>query len=421
MIFKDFCRQNHEHRGVTIMDMMSDYGQIRDMLKGERMPLAFVDLEAFDANVAYVAGTQAVTGKTIRVASKSVRCIALIRRIFEKGKGSFKGILAFTMEEAAFLIQNGFDDIVVAYPAVGDHDLKLFAETVAAGADVCMMIDGMTHAGAVSRTGKEYGLTLPVCLDVDMSFSPVGKVHLGVRRSPVRTASEIIELFQKIRSLEGIVVKGLMGYEAQIASVNDNFPKARVRNHLLRFFKKWSSAELTRRRGRIVAALKTAGASLSFVNGGGSGSLVSTGKDASVTEVSAGSAFFCPGLFRYFHEVSFKPAAFFALQVSRIPGPGMITCQGGGYVGSGEANKNRLPWPVLPKGLSYLPMEGAGEVQTPLILPRDAPEINIGDPVVFQHAKAGELCERFNELALIQNGKITGTALTYRGQGQAFL
>jgi D-serine deaminase-like pyridoxal phosphate-dependent protein len=75
----------------------------------------------------------------------------------------------------------------------------------------------------------------------------------------------------------------------------------------------------------------------------------------------------------------------------------------------------------MPPGLAYIGIEGAGEVQTPLRLPADAPPLAIGDPVFFQHAKAGELCERFNHLLLIQNGRIVDRVPTYRGQGYAFL
>ncbi|RLB89696.1 MAG: amino acid deaminase/aldolase, partial [Deltaproteobacteria bacterium] len=140
-----------------------------------------------------------------------------------------------------------------------------------------------------------------------------------------------------------------------------------------------------------------------------------------VTEVTAGSAFFAPGLFRYFSEVKFKPSAFFGLQITRIPGKGIITCQGGGYVASGEAGVSRLPLPVMPPGLKCLAMEGAGEVQTPLVLPGHAPEMNLCDPVFFQHAKAGELCERFNKLYLVEKGKVIKSVPTYRGDGNAFL
>jgi D-serine deaminase-like pyridoxal phosphate-dependent protein len=398
------------------------YGIYKDLFKGHRFPLAFVDLDKFDRNIAYVAGTQADTGKTIRVASKSIRCLALLQRVFKKGGGVFQGVLAFTMEEAGFLIDNGLDDIIVAYPSIQPSDVDIFVEKTRCGANLCLVVDCLDHLRALSAAGEKANLTLNLCLDIDMSYRPLGRItHLGVRRSPVHCVTQALELARAARDLGGVRIKAVMGYEAQIASMNDNYPAKGFKNKLIRLFKQQSVKELTHRRGMIVDKLKAEGLCLTVVNGGGSGSLVTTGRDDSVTEVTAGSAFFAPGLFRYFHEVYFEPAAFFGLQVTRIPAKGVVTCQGGGYVGSGEVNTNRLPWPVLPRGMQYLPMEGAGEVQTPLKLPGDCPKLSLGDPVFFQHAKAGELCERFNQLHLLKNNKLIGTTPTYRGQGHAFL
>jgi hypothetical protein len=160
---------------------------------------------------------------------------------------------------------------------------------------------------------------------------------------------------------------------------------------------------------------------LRVVNGGGSGSLASTLRDESVTEATIGSGLYASALFHHFKDVKYQPAAFFALQVVRIPKAGMVTCAGGGYIASGAIEKSRQPVPVMPLGLRYVGLEGAGEVQTPLILPADSPLIHLGDPIFFQHAKAGELCERFNELILIQNGMIVDRVKTYRGEGMSFL
>ncbi len=404
------------------MDWGRCYGQYREIFKGERFPLAFVDLDRFDRNVAYVAATQTDTGKTIRVASKSIRSLDLIRRVFRKGGSIFQGILAFTMEEAAWLIDRGLDDIIVAYPSIQPGDLALFVQKTRQGANLSLMVDSLDHLNLISRAGDQACLTLNVCLDVDMSFRTLGqRLHLGVRRSPLYTPDQVLALAGRAMDLPGIKITGLMGYEAQIASLNDDVPGQAIKNRCLRMFKKKSINDLTHRRAKIVEGLKELGIKLEVVNGGGSGSLVSTGQDTSVTEVTAGSAFFAPGLFTHFHEVHFEPAAFFALQVARIPKPGMVTCQGGGYVGSGEVHLNRLPWPVMPPGMSYLPMEGAGEVQTPLVLPRGCPRLGLGDPVFFQHAKAGELCERFNQLYLVKDNTCIGSVSTYRGEGMAFL
>ena len=91
------------------------------------------------------------------------------------------------------------------------------------------------------------------------------------------------------------------------------------------------------------------------------------------------------------------------------------------HVASGPTGAEKAPLPVMPAGLRYLPLEGAGEVSTPLTLPEDSPVLNLGDPIFFQHAKAGELCERFNELYLLEGGRIVDSIPTYRGEGMNFL
>ena len=63
--------------------------------------------------------------------------------------------------------------------------------------------------------------------------------------------------------------------------------------------------------------------------------------------------------------------------------------------------------------------EGCGEVQTPLHVPNGV-RIEVGDPVLFRPAKAGEIAERFAEYILLKGGSVAGTALTYRGLGQTF-
>ncbi|MCB2144940.1 MAG: alanine racemase [Deltaproteobacteria bacterium] len=399
-----------------------DYLFYRNLIKGQRLPLALIDLDCFDANVAYVAGTQKRSGKTIRVASKSIRCLDLIRRVFEKGGSAFKGILAFTVEEGAFLADHGFDDIIVAYPTVQPSDMDLMAEVARKGIRISLVVDSLEHLRRLAEAGQRSGVVLQACLEIDMSFRPVGRaIHLGVRRSPLRQADQAVQLARRAADLEGVKITAVMGYEAQIASVNDSVPGQRLKNALLRKMKQRSMTELMARRKGIIHALKSSGCAIDIVNGGGSGSLKATAMDRSVTEVTAGSAFFAPGLFRHFHEVTFQPAAFFALQVVRTPAPGMVTCLGGGYVASGEIGRNKLPWPVMPPGLRYIGIEGAGEVQTPLKLPTGTPPLDIGDPVFFQHAKAGELCERFNHLLLIKGNRIADRVKTYRGQGDAFL
>ncbi len=399
------------------------YAKYKIALHGSRLPLAFIDLDAFDDNIDYVRRVSEGSGRTIRVGTKSIRCEPLTRRIFERGGEGFHGLLTFTVEETAWLADKGYDDMIVAYPTIQPSDMTLLAQMTKAKKKVMLMVDSLTHLEALSNVGKKADVEILACLEVDMAYRPfgTGAIHLGLRRSPLRTPAEALELARSAKGLLNVRIHSIMGYEGHIAGTNDNVPGKSLNNAFMRFIKRQSINEFSARRDEIVKALRAEGLQLEIVNGGGSGSLVSTLKDPLVTEVTVGSGFYCSALFHHFKEVHYRPAAFFATQVVRIPAPGLVTCLGGGYPASGGVGPEKLPKPVLPVGLKYLPLEGAGEVQTPLKLPKDCPKLELGDPVIFQHAKAGELCERFSELALIQNGKIIERVPTYRGEGQTFL
>jgi D-serine deaminase-like pyridoxal phosphate-dependent protein len=180
-----------------------------------------------------------------------------------------------------------------------------------------------------------------------------------------------------------------------------------------------SAAELAERRAAVVAAIGEI-CELEIVNGGGTGSLELTAAESTVTEVTAGSGFYAPTLFDHYSRFSLTPAAAFALPIVRRPGPGIATALGGGYLASGSGDSARLPSPWLPEGLRLDPEEGAGEVQTPL-LGEAAAGLEIGDRAYLRHAKAGELCERFDRLYLVEGDEIVDEVPTYRGEGKTFL
>ena len=401
----------------------SQYQTLRDIFEGQRLPLAFVDLDAFDANLDYAASKAKGTGKFIRIGTKSLRCLPLMERALTHSSLVFRGFLTFTAEETAFLADRGHDDFILAYPTVQPEDMKIIAWVVNLGRQLSVMADHPKHLYILNEAGKQHGVTFNVCLEIDMAYRPLGndKLHLGLRRSPIRTPEQALELVRYAKKLSNVKIDSVMGYEGHIAGTNDDYPNQGIKNFFLRVIKNASVRELSQRRAAVIKAIRNEGVELRVVNGGGSGSLVSTLADQSVTETTIGSGLYASGLFHHFKEVKYQPSAFFALQVVRIPKDGMITCAGGGYIASGAIEKSKLPLPVMPIGLKYLDLEGAGEVQTPLDLPQGCPKLNLGDPVFFQHAKAGELCERFNELILIQGGRIIDKVKSYRGEGFSFL
>jgi D-serine deaminase-like pyridoxal phosphate-dependent protein len=183
--------------------------------------------------------------------------------------------------------------------------------------------------------------------------------------------------------------------------------------------KRRSTAELAERRAAVVAAVREL-APLPIVNGGGTGSVHSTAREDAITEVTAGSGFYAPTLFDRYSDFRLTPAAMFALPVVRRPSGSTATLLGGGYPASGAAGRDRLPSPHLPRGLRVDPLEGTGEVQTP-VTGSAAASLRIGANVYLRHAKAGELCERFNSLYLVRGGEIVAEVPTYRGEGRCEL
>ena len=203
-----------------------------------------------------------------------------------------------------------------------------------------------------------------------------------------------------------------MGYEAQIAGVGDKTGNA-AKNLAIAALKKKSVKELAQRRAAIVAEIKAQGHPLRFVNGGGTGSAETPIKEACVTELAVGSGFYSPGLFDDYNRFLHLPAAAYAIEITRNPIPGIYTCYGGGYTASGSIEKNKQPKPYLPLGSRLIDTEGAGEVQTPIEY-KGPEKLKLGDPVFMRHAKAGELCERFNSLLLVKEGKIVNEVKTSR-------
>jgi D-serine deaminase-like pyridoxal phosphate-dependent protein len=208
-----------------------------------------------------------------------------------------------------------------------------------------------------------------------------------------------------------------MAYEAQIAGVQDD-AAGRLRRFAVRRMQAASARELAGRRAAVVAAVSDV-APLEFVNGGGTGSVERTSAEPAVTEVAAGSGLYSPALFDGYRAFAARPAVFFAVPVTRVPVPGIVTVAGGGWVASGPPGPDRLPVPTYPPGLRWLPTEGAGEVQTPLRGPGTA-HLHVGDRVWFRHAKAGELCEHVDVLHTLGDGELTGALPTYRGEGRTF-
>ena len=378
-------------------------------------PYGVLSLDALSHNAADLA--RRASGLPIRVASKSIRVRDVMDAVL--AIDGYRGVLAYTLTEALWLAET-IDDVVVGYPSVDRAAIAALGTSPALAERVTIMIDSVEHLDFVdSVLSPQHRETIRVCIDIDASWKSPVLGHVGAHRSPVHSAAQARTLATTVVDRDGFALVGVMAYEAQIAGVGNRPPGRPLYGRVLDVVQRASANELRQRRGEIVASVREI-AELEFVNGGGTGSLESTAADPAITELAAGSGLFGPHLFDQYSHFAPAPAAAFALSVDRKYSPTIATVHGGGWIASGDPSPDRMPQPVWPSGLTYLPREGAGEVQSPLTGP-GAAGLSIGDRVWFRHTKAGELSEHLNEFAVVADGRIVESVPTYRGEGKAFL
>ncbi len=269
------------------------------LFESARAPFAFVDLDAMRANAEAMLAQAG--GLPIRIASKSVRSTALLRRILDLDDG-FRGILAFTLPEALWLASEGFEDIMVGYPSA---DRQAIRELVALAAEEpsrapVPMVDDAPHLDLIEAAMASGRTQVRVCMDVDVGWWPGGGrlARIGPKRSPIHHPGRAGRFAAEIASRPGTHLAGLMAYEGHIAGVGDQIPGKPLRSAAIQRMQASSEREIRERLPRIVDAVRGATpGELEFINAGGTGSLARTAAAGIATELTAGSGFYAPHLF----------------------------------------------------------------------------------------------------------------------------
>ena len=373
-------------------------------------PFALVDLDALWANAADL--ERRAAPKPIRLASKSVRCRSLQERVL--ARDGFQGTLAFTLPEALWLARHGFEDILVAYPTADRTALRRADRSSPAErprARVTVMVDSVEQLDLIDAARSAGEPTLGAC----------SRVHRSRRRlsRPRRAHRDRRQALARAHPRAG-----------RRARPRDPRPRggAARRDHVLRGADRRSRRRagcagtgprlrgagdprdpvaVRARAGRRAAPRGRRGgararAPLELVNGGGTGSLERTAAEPAITEVTAGSGLYGPALFDSYRAFTPRPAALFALPVVRRPGPR----RGDGArrrLSRLRTRRCRAPArAVSARRPAARPPGGGRRGADPAARrpPRD--RLAVGDRVWLRHAKAGELCERFASLHLLE-------------------
>ena len=123
----------------------------------------------------HAGGAATLPTPTIRVASKSLRIRKALDAALETP--GFEGILSFTLPEAVWLAENGYRDIVVAYPNVNIDAIKTWTTSESALEHVTLMVDDPQQLDLIDHVAPGHP-DLKVAVELDASYRPARGVMI---------------------------------------------------------------------------------------------------------------------------------------------------------------------------------------------------------------------------------------------------
>jgi len=308
---------------LTLLSL--NYEELKALVKDKKIPLVICDHDTFTENLEKAGRLLKEKKKFMRVCTKSVRVPELVK--FVEKQEFVNGILAFNSAELLFYAKEyQIANILLGYPVYSDIDAEELCQAAKVdGVNVTVMIDNAEHVKLLETHAKVNNIQLNTLIEIDISYHFLGQT-VGVLRSPLKQKDEILQLAKAIENADNLSLRGIMGYEAQNASLGDD-------KFLYRWVKSKSREYVNLMRDDIVNALNDAGYAMDVVNGGGSGCFQENLEEPSITEIGIGSLLFKPHIFDTITSLSeFDPSLFFVIQIVRKPRDNVATAFSGGYV-----------------------------------------------------------------------------------------
>ncbi len=236
-------------------------------------PALCLDLEVMDANMRAIVSRCRANSVAWRPHAKGHKSSEIARR--EVAAGAI-GATCAKLAEAEVLAAGGVTDLLIANMVVGPAKMaRLVALRRVADPIVCA--DHADQADALWRAMNAAGLSLRVLIEVD----------IGLRRVGTLPGEPTLELAKHIRSLPGLNLAGIMGYEGHLLAVEDPAEKRQEIGESIS--KLVATADLLSRHGMPCG----------IVSCGGTGSLLITPELPGITEIQAGGAVFMDAYYRH--------------------------------------------------------------------------------------------------------------------------
>lgn len=170
-------------------------------------PSLIVDLDVVEHNVIEMAEVARRSGVTLRPHVKTHKAPEIARMQIDAGA---HGIAVAKLGEAEVMADAGVDDILIAYPIVGESKLERLAALMDR-AEVRVSLDTIDVAKGLGRLGVRRGAAVPVLVEVDTGLHRMG-------RPPGEPSSS---LALEVAGIPGVEVVGLLTHAGHAYRASD--------------------------------------------------------------------------------------------------------------------------------------------------------------------------------------------------------
>jgi D-serine deaminase-like pyridoxal phosphate-dependent protein len=225
-------------------------------------PALLLDLDAMERNLAKMAGFFSAGSTKLRPHYKNHKCPALARR--QLGAGAI-GMTCATLAEAEALVANGIGNLLISSEIAGDRKIRRFVD-LSQRTDVIAVVDNAHAARALAAAAREKGCRIGVLVDI----------NVGQNRTGVKPGEPALELARQVL-VEGLWLRGLMGYEGHVAHMQEGPEKESAYDLAMNPLM------------QTLCLLEQNGIPIEIVSTGGTGTHHLTRRFPAITEFQAGS------------------------------------------------------------------------------------------------------------------------------------
>ena len=159
-------------------------------------PALVFDLDVVERNIAEMSEVARAAGVRLRPHTKTHKSPEIARMQLHAGAS---GITVAKLGEAEVMVEAGIDDVLVAYPLVGDAKLARL-RTLMKRARIRTTTDSVEVAEGLGAVGRDLGVDVQVLVEVDTGLHRIGRA----------TGAPTVELVLEVARVAGVEVMGLL-------------------------------------------------------------------------------------------------------------------------------------------------------------------------------------------------------------------